>query len=76
MKAGYSKLLISNIIMSGTNPRLRHIHMDLAMLALSGGKQRTMAEWSALVGSVGLAVAKIWEPKGDSNGIVECELDA
>ncbi|KAL9092176.1 MAG: hypothetical protein Q9165_004609 [Trypethelium subeluteriae] len=74
MKPGYSKLLISNIIMKDDQPPSRQLDMDITMLVLSGGLQRTEEDWTKLLGSVGLRIIKFWLSPGDQNGIVEAEL--
>ncbi|KAF2231480.1 S-adenosyl-L-methionine-dependent methyltransferase [Viridothelium virens] len=74
MRPSYSKLLISNIIMKDDQPPLRQLDMDITMLVLSGGSQRTEEEWTKLVDPVGFRIIKFWLPPGDQNGIVEAEL--
>ena len=74
MTRGYSKLLISNIIMKDNQPPSRQLDMDITMLVLSGGSQRTEEEWTTLLDLAGLGVVKFWLPPGDQNGIVEAEL--
>lgn len=73
MTPGHSKLLISNFILTET-PSLHQLDMDISMFFLSGGAQRSEAEWTALLDSAGFRVVRFWHPPGDQNGIVEAEL--
>lgn len=69
----HSRLLISNFILTD-EPTLQQLDMDISMLFLSGGAQRSEPEWTALFESAGMRVIKFWHPPGDQNGIVEVEL--
>ncbi|KAK4552267.1 hypothetical protein LTR86_010437 [Recurvomyces mirabilis] len=71
MIPGYSKILIGNIILPEENVPLRNSGLDIAMLFLHSGAQRSEAEWRGLVEGAGLAVEKVWYPPGDGDGIVE-----
>lgn len=73
MTPGHSKLLISNFILTET-PSLHQLDMDISMFFLSGGAQRSEAEWTALLEWAGFRLVKFWHPPGDQNGIVEVEL--
>lgn len=48
--------------------------MDLNMLTLCSGMERTESQWRELVGQAGLRIVNIWRPEGDSEGIIEIEL--
>ena len=74
MTPGHSKLLISNIIMKEDQPPSRQLDMDITMLVLSGGSQRTEGEWTKLLNPVGFRVVKFWLPPGDQNGVIEAKL--
>ncbi|TKA64800.1 hypothetical protein B0A55_10113 [Friedmanniomyces simplex] len=74
MIPGHSKLLISDMIVPEVDPPLRQLDSDLTMFFLSGGAERSMAEWKELLDSAELKVVKFWYPPGDQNGIVEVEV--
>lgn len=74
MTAGYSKLLIGNIIIPSENAPLRQCGLDIAMLTLHSGAQRSETEWTWLLESNGFKVVKFWHAPGDGDGIVEAEL--
>jgi hypothetical protein len=73
MKPGYSKLLISDIILLETGSSIRQLDMDMAMFYLSGGAERTEAEWRELLEPLGLRL-KFWYPPSEQNGIIDAEI--
>ena len=74
MIPGYSKILIVNMILPDENVSLRAGEMDMVMLFLHSGSQRSAQEWRDLVKSAGLEVVKLWYPPGDGDGVVEVQL--
>lgn len=74
MIPGYSKVIVGNIILPDTNVPLRNSGLDIAMLVLHSGQQRSETEFRELFESVGMSVVKIWHPPGDGDGVVEAEL--
>lgn len=74
MIPGYSKLLVGNIILPDENVPLRASGLDIAMLFLHSGSQRSEAEWRGLIEGAGLRVLKVWRPQGDGDGIIEAEV--
>lgn len=74
MEPGYSKLLIGNVIIPEENAPLRQCGLDIAMLTLHSGAQRSETEWSWLLERNGFEVKKFWHPPGDGDGIVEAEV--
>ena len=67
----YSRILIVNLILPDKNVPLRASELDMAMLFLHSGAQRSAREWTELVESTGMEVVKIWYPPGDGDGVVE-----
>ena len=76
MKPGYSKLLIANIILPEVHAPMRQVGLDMAMLFLHSGSQRSEPEWTSLLDRAGFTVVKFWHPPGDGDGVVEAELKA
>lgn len=74
MLPGYSKLLVANIILPDENAPLRQSGLDIAMLCMHSGSQRSEAEWRALLGEAGFNVKGVWKPNGDGDGIIEAEV--
>lgn len=74
MTPGYSKLLIGNIILPNDNVPLRQSGLDIAMLVMHSGSQRSEMEWRTLLKDAGFEVKNVWKPEGDGDGIVEAEV--
>ncbi|KAI9709578.1 MAG: hypothetical protein M1820_003338 [Bogoriella megaspora] len=70
---GYSKLIISNIIIKDENAPLRQAGIDIGMFIFSG-LQRTETQWKDLLDKRGFKVIKFWHPPGDADGMIEAEL--
>jgi hypothetical protein len=84
MDTEHSTILISNLIMPDETddveqPTRTLLDMDLTMLVLSGGAQRTKKEWTSLISAVEidggkLQIAKFWPNPGRGNAIIEVKL--
>lgn len=74
MTPGYSKLLIGNIVLADMSVPLRQSLLDISMLVLHSGQQRSQSEFRELLEGAGFKVVKIWLPPGDGDGIIEAEL--
>ncbi len=72
MKPG-AKLLILECIVSEDNSRNISKDIDLMMLTLFGGKERTKTEWENLLASVGLKLTNI-KPTQLMLSIIEAEF--
>ena len=72
MTPEYSKLLIHEMILSEEKVPLFHALLDVNMMVINGGMERSRKQWSALLGSAGFEVVKFWAPEEeDDDGIVE-----
>jgi len=74
MKKGYSKILLNEFILPDQGSPLFPAGMDLNMMAMHAGQERTENQWRNLLRKAGLEVTKFWYPPGDGEGIVEAEL--
>jgi hypothetical protein len=74
MIPGYSKLLIGNVVLADVDVPLRQSLLDIAMLVLHSGQQRSQSEFKELLEGAGFKIVKIWLPPGDGDGIVEAEV--
>jgi hypothetical protein len=75
MKPGYSKILIADIILPNKGATLRQADLDIGMLILHSGMQRSEKQWVDMISQVSplLKIVKFWHPPGDGAGIVEVE---
>lgn len=74
MLLGYSRLLMGNIFLPDENVPLRQSGLDIAMLCMHSGSQRSRPEWRALLEEAGFHVRRIRVPDGDGDGVIEAEV--
>ena len=66
MIVGYSKLLISEVLLPRTNCPLALAGLDFAMMFWHAGMERSEEEWRKLLRSEDLQITNIWHnPAGD-----------
>lgn len=76
MKKGYSKLIINEFILPLRNVPLYPALLDVNMMCVLNGMERTTEQWTKLLDVAGLKVLK-WHQfseSGDEEGIIEAEL--
>ncbi|GAC1468287.1 MAG: hypothetical protein PVSMB2_36510 [Ktedonobacteraceae bacterium] len=59
MKPQGKVLLVERVIVTGSTPELLVLESDVQMLVLPGGKERTEAEYRALLEAVGFKLTKL-----------------
>ncbi|KAI9849434.1 MAG: hypothetical protein M1837_004054 [Sclerophora amabilis] len=74
MAKGYSSILINDIVLPDRGAPAFGACLDLSMMAVLSGKERTRKEWSALLSSVGLAIVDIWTLEEGGESIIETVL--
>ncbi|KAL8659825.1 MAG: hypothetical protein Q9202_006924 [Teloschistes flavicans] len=75
MRPGYSKLLIDEMVLPDTDVPPIGAFLDLTMMALETGAERTSKQWHDLLASAGLRIEKIWEGHdGMLESLIEAEL--
>ena len=76
MEPGYSKILLSEVILPDTGCSLLQAGLDIQMMGMHAGMERTRAQWTRLLEGEGFRIVKFWmAPGGDGQGIVEAELE-
>ncbi|KAL8936525.1 MAG: hypothetical protein Q9216_004888 [Gyalolechia sp. 2 TL-2023] len=75
MKKGYSRLLINEWVLSDMNSSLLPAVMDINMMCLFAGTERTRSQWDALLSSAGLKIVKLWGPGQESESLIEAVLE-
>jgi hypothetical protein len=48
--------------------------LDINMMALLNGMERTEAQWEALLNQAGLKIVKFWKDDPESEGLIEAVL--
>ena len=76
MRKGYSKLLLDEMVLPDTNVPPKGALLDLSMMALETGAERTSEQWHQLLGSVGLRIERIWSTDYGLEAVIEAVLDA
>lgn len=74
MKPGYSKLLIFEWVLPAKGVPLYPALLDVNMMTLLNGMERTEVQWEALLGQAGFEVVKFWTAGPESEGLIEAVL--
>ncbi|KAI0858483.1 S-adenosyl-L-methionine-dependent methyltransferase [Xylaria cubensis] len=74
MMPEYSKLLMSEFVLPASNTPLYPALLDVNMMAVLNGMERTEAQFSALLDAAGLKVVKFWSIAPEVEGLVEAVL--
>jgi hypothetical protein len=74
LKKGYSRVLLNEIVVSEEHPTLAATSMDMMMLAHFAVRERTEAEWRAILETAGLRVTAIYTYPGVAESLIEAEL--
>ena len=74
MSKGYSKLLLNERVMPDTKASYFVAGMDIVMMTMLSGMQRTRSQWHSLLESEGFRLVGIWPFSEDTGAIIEAEL--
>lgn len=76
MKLDHSKLLITEFVLADTGTALFPATLDVQMMGLHAGMERSEKQWRALLEEAGLEVVRIWgEGKGrGGEAVIEARL--
>ena len=74
MKAGYSRLLIEDLVLPDRGADMRQASVDMTMYFMPEGIERTAGQWKELLGHAGLQIVKIWSDGSGMESIIEAEL--
>lgn len=75
MEPGYSKILLSETILPDTGCSLLQAGLDIEMMGMHAGMERTRVQWKRLLEGEGFRIVDFWmAPGGDGEGLVEAEL--
>lgn len=71
-----TRLLINEIVLLDTNESLLKCDMDMLMLYLCNGMERTKTQWEELLAKVELALklVNVWSAQGDQQSVIEAQL--
>lgn len=71
MEPGYSRVLINDWVLPDTGSGMIPALMDVNMMAVLSGMERTESQWRVLLESVGLEIVRFWTIGTDVEGLVE-----
>lgn len=74
MKPGFSKLLISEFVLADTETALFPASLDLQMMGLHAGMERSEGQWRGLLGEAGLEVVRVWRRVVGGECVIEARL--
>ena len=74
MTRGYSKILLNEFIMPDQGASLIAAQLDIAMMTVLAGQERTESQFKEIVEAAGLKIIKIWGEKPAIDFIMELEL--
>ncbi|KAL8998312.1 MAG: hypothetical protein Q9169_002626 [Polycauliona sp. 2 TL-2023] len=76
MRPGYTKILINEYVAADMGASDFITAIDLVMMGMSGGMERTKSQWYTLLASAGLRIHKIWTLNEETESVIEAVLDA
>ena len=71
MVPGYSRLLLSEFVITEREPYAQTTSLDLVMLVVLGAQERTEGMWRDLLESEGLRLVKIWRSEVTPEHVIE-----
>ncbi|KAF2852736.1 putative hydroxyindole O-methyltransferase [Plenodomus tracheiphilus IPT5] len=74
LKPGYSRVLLNEIVLSEQHPTIAATSMDMMMLAHFAVRERTEADWKAMLEKAGLMLVKTYSYPRVAESVIEAEL--
>jgi hypothetical protein len=74
-KRGYSKLLITDIVIPPKGASTFQAAVDVLMMTVLAGCERTEAAWTKLLNTAGFKIVKVWPDTRGIECVIEAELD-
>lgn len=74
MKQNYSKLLLYEVVMPPKGATTMAATMDMSLMSMNSGMERTEAHWRKMIEGVGLKVVGVYRHKRAVESVIEAEL--
>ena len=74
MKREYSTLLIYDYVMPEIGASIRAAAMDVQMMSLFAGMERTESQWRVILDASGLKLVQVWYSAAKSESVIEAKL--
>ncbi|OQE25365.1 hypothetical protein PENSTE_c006G07472 [Penicillium steckii] len=71
MAPDYSRILIVDFVLSDTDTPLMQAALDIQMMSIGAGVERSERQWRELLDGVGLEIAGIWSQSSGMESIIE-----
>ncbi|OQD70227.1 hypothetical protein PENDEC_c025G00270 [Penicillium decumbens] len=71
MAPAYSRILIVDFVLSDTEASLMQASMDIQMMSIGAGIERSEQQWRDLLHSVGLEISGIWSQSPGMESVIE-----
>ena len=71
MDPTYSRIIIVDFVLPDTNAGRMQSALDIQMMSLGAGVERSQHQWSELLSSVGLRINGIWNSSPGMESIIE-----
>ena len=71
MKPGYSRVIIIDFVLPDTNVPRMQAAMDIQMMSIGAGVERSEQQWRELLLNAGLKVIGIWNVSPNMESIIE-----
>lgn len=71
MARDYSRILIVDFVLSDTQTPIMQASMDIQMMSIGAGMERSREQWSKLLQSVGLEITGIWCQSPGMESVIE-----
>ena len=74
MEKGYSILLINDYVVPETGASIHTAAMDIQMMSLVAGIERTHSQWTKLLSLSGLSLTRVWHSGNRFESIIEASV--
>lgn len=71
MDPTYSRIIIVDFVLPDTNAGRMQSAMDIQMMSIGAGVERSKRQWTELLASVGLMISGIWNSSPGMESIIE-----
>lgn len=71
MARDYSRIIIVDFVLSDTETPLMQASMDIQMMSIGAGMERSKQQWKKLLQSVGLEITGIWSQSPGMESVIE-----
>ncbi|KAE8150349.1 S-adenosyl-L-methionine-dependent methyltransferase [Aspergillus avenaceus] len=71
LRPGYSRIIIVDCVLPDTNTPLAQSSLDIQMMSIGSGVERSECQWRELLGAAGLEIQGIWSASPEMDCVIE-----